>query len=76
MDGVTRLLEHHMKETGRRFDEVSNHIEELSLKLDGLSEFKVRTIVNARWVSMVVSGVCGFITMVVTAFVAYISNKH
>jgi len=44
-------------------------------KIDSLQEFKVTSLATVRLASMVVSGVCGFVTMIVTSVVNYLVNK-
>jgi hypothetical protein len=44
-------------------------------KLDALQEFKITSLATVRIASMVVSGVCGLVTMVVTSLVNYLINK-
>ena len=44
-------------------------------KIDSLQEFKVTSLATVRLASMVVSGVCGFVTMVVTSVINYLVNK-
>lgn len=69
-DGMDKLLEHHIRDTERRFDEVREDLGGISKKLTDVQEFKVQMIINARWVSLVVSAVCGLVTMAVTTFVS------
>lgn len=44
-------------------------------KIDTLQEFKITSLATVRVASMVVSGVCGLITMIVTSLVNYFINK-
>lgn len=44
-------------------------------KIDTLQEFKITSLATVRVASMVVSGVCGLITMIVTSVVNYFINK-
>jgi hypothetical protein len=44
-------------------------------KLDALQEFKITSLATVRIASMVVSGVCGLVTMVVTSLINYLINK-
>lgn len=66
---MEQLLRYFMAETNKRFDEIGLRFDGVSEKIDGLQKFKIETIASARWVSLVVSGICGFITMVVSAYV-------
>jgi hypothetical protein len=45
-------------------------------KIDALQEFKVTSLSTVRLASMVVSGLCGLLTMVATSFVNYLINKN
>lgn len=56
--------------------QVYERLTRIEEKLDALQEFKVTSLATVRLASMVVSGACGFITMIVTSFVNYLINKH
>lgn len=56
--------------------QVYERLTRIEEKLDALQEFKVTSLATVRLASMVVSGLCGLITMIVTSFVNYIINKH
>jgi len=49
-----------------------NRIEE---KIDKLQEFKVTSLATVRLASLVVSSLCGFVTMLITSIVNYLINK-
>lgn len=44
-------------------------------KIDKLQEFKVTSLATVRLASLVVSSLCGFVTMVITSLVNYLVNK-
>jgi len=50
-----------------------NRIEE---KIDKLQEFKVTSLATVRLASMVVSGVCGLLTMIATSALNYFLSKQ
>ena len=50
-----------------------NRIEE---KIDKLQEFKVTSLATMRLASMVVSGVCGLLTMIATSALNYFLSKQ
>jgi uncharacterized membrane protein len=50
-----------------------NRIEE---KIDKLQEFKVTSLATVRLASMVVSGVCGLLTMIATSVLNYFLSKQ
>jgi hypothetical protein len=56
--------------------QVYERLTRIEQKLDDLQEFKVTSLATVRVASMVVSGICGLITMVVTSLVNYFINKH
>lgn len=45
-------------------------------KIDKLQEFKVTSLATVRLASLVVSSLCGFVTMVITSLVNYLINKN
>ena len=56
--------------------QVYERLTRIEEKLDALQEFKVTSLATVRLASMVVSGFCGLLTMVVTSIVNYFINKH
>lgn len=72
---MERLLQHHINETGKRFDDLGDRLEKIDSKLSELQEFKVKMVVDARWVSLLVSAVCGFATMIATTVLEYFIYK-
>jgi hypothetical protein len=44
-------------------------------KIDKLQEFKVTSLATVRLASLVVSSLCGFVTMIITSIVNYLVNK-
>lgn len=73
---MEELLKHHIRETERRFEELKDSIELLDAKVSELSAFKIETIFAARWASLLIGSVCGFLSMIATGLVSYLSNKH
>jgi len=55
--------------------QVYDRLTRIEEKLDALQEFKVTSLATVRIASMVVSGVCGLVTMVVTSLINYLINK-
>ena len=45
-------------------------------KIDTLTEFKISTIVTTRTVALIVSSLCGLITMIATTLVNYYKLKQ
>lgn len=56
-------------------EQLYERLTRIEQKIDSLQEFKITSIATVRMASMVVSGVCGFVTMVVTSLVNYFVNK-
>ena len=80
-DSIKELLRFHVDESRKRHDELKKDLKEdiqrLSEKMDGFAEFKTRTLVNARWVSIIVSTAFGIASVAVSAIVnAYIRSGH
>lgn len=57
------------KETNERFDK-------LEVKVDALQTFKITTVASARTTSLIVSGICGFITLVATVITVSVALAH
>lgn len=71
-----RLLAYHIEQTGDKFAEVRDELKTLNEKIDALHEFKITLLVNTRWVSLIVSAVCGLVTMIATTALSYFVQKH
>lgn len=65
---MEQLLKYFMEATNGRLDGIE-------AKLDDLTKFKIEMLATARITSLVVSAVCGFITMVVTVLVTLAAAK-
>ena len=62
------LNELHLKQLYLRLSRIEQ-------KIDQLQEFKVTSLATVRIASMVVSGICGLITMIATSALNYFLNK-
>jgi len=65
------LLQYHIDNTNKQFDEVKDKLHEINQRLDDVQKFKVEMLVSSRWISLVVSSVCGFFTLVATSILSY-----
>lgn len=52
--------------TRERFAAIESRLEKIETKIDNFSEFKASMIVSTRFVSLVVSAVCGLVTLIAT----------
>jgi len=57
-------------------EQLYDRLNRIENKIDQLQEFKITSLATVRFASLVVSGLCGLVTMVVTSFVNYILNKN
>jgi len=62
------LNELHLKQLYLRLSRIEQ-------KIDQLQEFKVTSLATVRIASMVVSGICGLLTMIATSALNYFLNK-
>lgn len=51
--------------------EVHNRLARIEDKIDTLNEFRTATVVATRFYAVVVSGLCGVITMIATSLINY-----
>lgn len=72
---VMDLLEHHIEETRRQLDDVKAELKNIRDRLDDLHRFKADLIASSRTVSLIVSAVCGFITLIATTVATFVSLK-
>jgi hypothetical protein len=61
-----KLLRYFMEQTEKRFDKVDSGFAAIHTRLDGLNEFKIKTIVSTRWVSGIISAAFGLVTLSVS----------
>ncbi len=73
---MENLLEHHIAETRQRFKELRSDFKIIEYKIDELHDFKIQTIMSAKMTSMIISAVCGFVTLVATCTVEYFLKKN
>ncbi len=64
----SELLQYFMGETNKRFDSIDE-------KLDDIHQFKVSLIAQSRLTALIVSGLCGFITLLATVALAWFTAK-
>jgi hypothetical protein len=56
--------------------DIYDRLARIENKIDTLMEFKITSIVTARYVSLLVSGICGLLTMIVTTLLHYYFLKE
>ena len=64
---MEELLKMYREYNDKRFDEVRADLQEVNRKLDEIHDFKVTTIATSRTVSMIVSALCGLLTLITSA---------
>lgn len=64
------ILEYHIEETGKRFSDIKEDLHDIKERLEELRDFKIETIATSRLVSLLVSAVCGLITLTISTIVA------
>ena len=65
---MEHLLKMYQEYSDKKFDEIREDIQEIRQRMDEIHEFKVTSIATSRTVSMIVSAVCGLVTLLVTSF--------
>lgn len=68
---MDKLLERHMVETDRKFEELKDDMALLVAKIDDLRDFKIQLLASSRFFSLVVSAICGLFTLAASSFVTY-----
>ena len=56
-------------------EQLYERLKRIEDKIDNLQDFKTTTIATTKLASMLISGVAGFITMVVTSVLNYLISK-
>lgn len=67
---MEQLLDYFMKETNKRFDTVDDQFASIASKLEDLVKFKIQMMTSTLWTSVIVSGLCGLLTMLATVWIA------
>lgn len=65
-----KLLRYFMEQTDKRFDKVDENFGVIHSKLDGLNEFKIKTIVSTRWIAGLISGTFSLLTLAISVGVS------
>jgi len=73
---MEELLKRHIAETDRRFDEVIEVLKQLNGEVSNLRDFKTSMVVSSRGIALLVSSICGFLTMIATSLVSYLIQKN
>lgn len=64
-----------MEDTDRKIEKLDAKVTSIEDKLDDLKAFKIEMMISSRWVSIIISAVCGLATMALSAFVSYKLGK-
>lgn len=67
---MQELLQMYREYNDKRFDELRADLQEISLKLETMNEFKVQMIASSRVVSMVISAICGLVTLIASTVIS------
>jgi len=73
---MEELLKRHIKESDKKFDGVSKNFARVFVKLDDLQTFKVKMMVSSKWISVLISGVCGIIAISLSLLITWIGARH
>lgn len=73
---MEKLLSYHISSTEKRLDKLHDDIRLLSEKIDTLNDFKTKSMVTARHISLLVSAISGLATMICTALISYYLQKE
>lgn len=72
---MENLLRYHIATTEKQLDALKAELSAIDQKIDNLHEFKTRTVVTARYVSLIVSAVSGFVTLISTTLLSYFLQR-
>lgn len=73
--GGDELLKYFMKETDRRFQEMSGWMSKVDTKLEDLTAFKIEMIASARTTAFMVSAICGLVTLCASLALVYFTAR-
>ena len=70
------LLRHHIDSTEKRFDKLDERLKDLHKEVLDLRYFKTESKATAKSVSLLVSGLTGLLTLIVSALINAFLGKH
>ena len=68
---MEQVIKYHIDNTNKQFDEIKGSLHEINDRLDEVQKFKIEMLMSSRWVSLIISAACGFVTLTVTAILNY-----
>lgn len=63
---MEKLLQYFMTDTEKKFDSLNAKVDNVFNKIDDLTKFKIEMIASARMTALIVSALCGGITLIGT----------
>lgn len=67
---MEELFKYYVEQTNKRFDDLKEDLRDIQMRIESLHEFKVEQIATSRTISLIISGVCGLITLIVSTLVS------
>ncbi len=67
---MDNILKYHIEDTKEKLLEIKEDIEDLTATIEDLKEFKIQLVATSRLTSLIVSAICGFVTLAVSTLVA------
>lgn len=68
---MDNVLKYHIENTNKQFDEIKESLHEIHDRIDDVQKFKAEMLISSRIVSVIISAVCGFLTMIATTILSY-----
>lgn len=69
------LLDYFVEQTDKKIDALVGEVKEIKTSLQDLAQFKVQMMVSSRWVSLIISAICGLATFIGTIGVTIYLSK-
>lgn len=71
---MEELLKRHIQETDRNFEDIHKDLHQLTKQIEDLRDFKMKLLISSRFFSLLVSAICGVVTLIASSFVTYLIN--
>lgn len=72
---MEELLKYFIRETNEKLNSIENKMSTMGDKLEDLQRFKSEMMVSSRITSLIVSGICGFLTMLASLLLVYYTAR-
>lgn len=75
-DTVKEMLKMHMDQDEKNLKDISERLGHIEAKLDDLTTFKIEMVSSSKLISLAISAVCGFLSVIASGVVTYVLTER